>query len=184
MTIAVLGPKNTFSDLARKHHWPTSKPLYASSIAQVFEWVEKGKAKQGLVPVENSSSGAVRESSAELKKRKVQVTKKVSYAVDLALAGVKKVALSKLRIIYSHPQAILQCRPFLRKHCRKAVLIPAKSTALFLSRIKSIGNPDTVVIASRAAIKDAKLMVLKNSIQGRRKNVTFFALITPPRRSF
>ncbi|MBU1935291.1 prephenate dehydrogenase/arogenate dehydrogenase family protein, partial [Patescibacteria group bacterium] len=83
--IAVLGPKNTYSDMALKNYRPKIKPDYVSSIAEVFELIKKGKVKEGLVPIENSLTGSVRETLDELYHNNIWIEKVISQPIHLAL---------------------------------------------------------------------------------------------------
>ncbi len=175
--IAILGPKNTFSDLALKRRFPKASPRYVKSIKAVFEWVAKGRVEAGLVPLKNSLSGPVRETQQALKARKVKIVRVIAQPIHLTLAGFKKVSLSSLRAIYSHSQAFGQCRQFLRKKCPQAKLVSLASTAAALKRVKTKRTPFSAAIAAPSAIKTTRLTPLRAAIEDRAHNTTWFALI-------
>ncbi|PIZ71881.1 prephenate dehydratase [Candidatus Peregrinibacteria bacterium CG_4_10_14_0_2_um_filter_43_11] len=175
--IAILGPKNTYSDLALQSLYPNSKPYYATSITEVFELVENGRIKKGLVPLENSLTGSVRETLDELYSKKISISHVIKQPIHLALAGLKKVPLKSIEIIYSHPQPLLQSRQFIQKHCPKAITIPVGSTTEALRRIKGENNEHAVAIAAPIAVKANGLTIIRESIEDDHTNATTFALI-------
>ena len=175
--LAVLGPKNTFSDLAAQKYAPKSSVYYAPSINDVFDMVEKGMAKEGLVPMENSLSGSVRETLDELYSGNMWISKIIPQPIRLALIGNRKSVLNKISVIYSHSQPLLQCRNFLKKHCKNAVFVPVSSTTEALKRISEAGLSDSAAIASKTAAELMGLKVLKDGIEDFSGNTTYFAVI-------
>jgi prephenate dehydratase/prephenate dehydrogenase len=176
--VAILGPSGSYSEAALSEVRPGVKPLYLPTIASVFEAVEKGKVKSGLVPLENSSSGSVRETLDELYARKVSIHASHAHTVDLVLAGSKKGQLKALKRVYSHPQALLQCREFIKKHLSKAQMIPMPSTAAAVEFVGRTRDPEEGAIASLHAANLWDLEVLASGLQGKEDNVTTFVWIT------
>jgi len=160
--IAVLGPRNTYSDIAVSNYAPKAKVQYGSSINEVFELVQKGKVKEGLVPIENSTTGSVRETLDELYNFDVWTQKVIPQPIHLALVGPKKIPLSKIKTIYSHSQPLLQSKKFIRSMCKKASGIPVSSTAEALERVTRENREDTVAIAAPFVAKQYGLTVLRN----------------------
>lgn len=175
--IAILGPQNTFSDFALRRMDAKATPWYALSIPEVFELVAGGKVKAGLVPIENSSSGSVRETLDELYETDVHIERLVGLPVSLCVASTVEFPLKKISTVYTHAQALLQCRQFLKKHCSGAVLIPMPSTSAALERMINEDKEGTVAIASPEAVEAYHLKVLRQSVEDDRNNTTYFALI-------
>ena len=71
--IAILGPVNSFSDIALKESRKNENRWYTNSITEIFELVVKGKVQAGLVPLENSSTGYIRESLDDLYENNVHI---------------------------------------------------------------------------------------------------------------
>ncbi|MFH1012599.1 MAG: prephenate dehydratase [Candidatus Peregrinibacteria bacterium] len=184
--IAVLGPKNTYSDLALKRIRPKTKAYYAPSITDVFELVAKGKVKEGLVPIENSLTGSVRETLDELYDKNVWIGRVIAQPIHLALASTQKIPLKRIEVIYSHPQALLQCRQSIQKYCPQALTVPVESTVVALERVKRENQPhiaategaSIAAIAAPLAAKAVKLTIIHNSVEDDPHNATTFALIT------
>lgn len=174
---AVLGPRNTYSDIALRSARPCANAYFASSIGEVFEMVADGRVKEGLVPLENSLTGSVRETLDELYKKDVQITEVVSQSIHLCLAAAKKWPLQKIEVIYSHPQALLQCRQFLKTACPRAVAVPLTSTVAALDRVRQEQTAPVAAIAAALAAKAAGLALLRDRIEDGKNNVTCFAFI-------
>jgi prephenate dehydratase/prephenate dehydrogenase len=177
--LAILGPKDTHSDQVVKKHCPKASVWYAGSIASVIELVESGRIPVGLIPIENSTVGSVRQSLDELYVSEVWISKMVDMPIRHNIVGIKKTALKSVKTIYSHLQALLQCRRFLEKHCPQATLIPVGSTAAGITRVIRENNPHHVAIASPSAAKQHKLVALRSEVQDNKGNKTTFAFITP-----
>jgi prephenate dehydratase len=175
--IAILGPKNTYSELALRSYDRKAKPYYAKTISEVFELVASGKIQEGLVPLENSSSGSVRETLDELYHEPVGIDKVIAQKIELALVGQKKIALSRIKRIYSHQQPLLQSYAFIKKHCSAASLMPVFSTTEAIRRTIREGKGEVAAIASESAAKALGLTVLRHRIQDDNNNTTLFALI-------
>lgn len=175
--IAILGPPNTFSDMALKRFKKGENPWYAASITEAFELVESGKVKAGLVPIENSSTGSVRESQDELYESDVYMEEVFGLPITLSVVSTQQCSLREIKIVYSHPQALLQCRHFLKKYCPEATLVPMSSTSAALERVFNEDKAGTVAIVSPAALENHSLRVIKDAIEDSRENTTYFALI-------
>jgi prephenate dehydratase/prephenate dehydrogenase len=180
--IAILGPQNTYSDMALHRYKKDAKAWYASSIAEVFDLVKKGKVKEGLVPIENTTTGSVRETLDELYEEGVLIEDIIAQPVNLALAGIKKIPLSQIKNIFSHGQPLLQSRRFIKKKCKKASTIAVSSTAAALERVMMEGEETSAAIASPIAIKAFNLEVIQKSIEDDPENTTHFALIRKGKR--
>jgi len=175
--IAILGPQNTFSDLALRKFDKKANPWYALSIPEVFELVARGKVKAGLVPIENSSSGSIRETLDELYETNAYIEELIGLPVTLSVASTQDFSLKKINTVYTHAQALLQCRGFLKKYCSGATLVPMSSTSAALERMISEDKEGTVAIASPDAVEAYHLKTLKDSIEDDKDNTTYFALI-------
>lgn len=175
--IALLGPINTFSDQALKKFKPRENPWYTASIGEVFELVLDGKVKAGLIPIENTSTGSVRESLDDLYENNVYIDEVLTLPISLTIAGTKKCALRKVKTIYSHHQALLQCRRFLKKHCSRARQIPMSSTTAALERVFAEDKEGTMAVVSAMAAEIYHLKVIRESIEDKKGNTTYFAII-------
>lgn len=175
--IALLGPASSFSDLALKRFRQKENPWYTNSIAEIFELVVKGRVREGLIPLENSATGYVRESLDDLYDNNVHIEKVFSLPIHLSMVSTVDCPVRKVKTVYSHPQALLQCRLFLQKHCPKATLVPMSSTTAALERMFNEDKEGTVAIVSPLAVETYNLIIIKDSIEDDKNNTTHFALI-------
>lgn len=175
--IAILGPVNSFSDIALKRFRQNENPWYAASITEVFELVVSGKVKAGLIPLENSATGYVRESLDDLYENNVHIEEVTGLPIQLAMVSTVSCPVRNIKTVYSHAQALLQCRQFLKKNCPDAALVPMSSTTASLERMFNEDKEGTVAIVSPMAVETYNLRIIKNSVEDDKNNTTYFALI-------
>lgn len=175
--IAILGPANSFSDMALKRLKQNENPWYAASISEVFELVVKGKVKAGLIPLENSSTGYIRESLDDLYENNVHIEQVIGLPIHLSMVSTISCPVRKVKTVYSHAQALLQCRQFLKKYCPNAALVPMSSTTASLERMFNEDKEGTVAIVSPMAVETYNLRIIKDSVEDDKNNTTYFALI-------
>jgi len=174
MTIAYLGPADTFTHLAAiKRFGQQSDYVPCDSITEVFAEVERGGCAYGVVPIENSIEGAVNHTLDMFIDSDVRICSEVSLAVVHTLAS--RVPLSRVKQVYSNPQVFGQCRSWLERHLRGAELIEVSSTAK--AAVLAAQRPGAAAIATALAAKRHNLSVLANHIQDQARNVTRFLVI-------
>ena len=114
LAIAFLGPENTFSNQAALSKFGKSvQYIPKNSIAEVFEDVEKQKVSYGVVPIENSTEGAVTYTLDMFVNSGCQIYAVINLPAHQFLLSQSRP--EEIKVIYSHPQAIAQCRGFLHK---------------------------------------------------------------------
>lgn len=176
MICGYLGPQGSYSDLALREAFPTLTPKAFDTFSEIIEAVDSGHLERGILPVENSTEGAVTlvmDSLLTLKKASVQA--EVIYMVCHHLFS-EDGRMENVMIAYSHPQAIEQCRHFFRMHYPHIRLVPCESTsaACLLAREK---GPGTAAIASQWAGSHHGLTSIKGNIQDNQFNQTRFVLL-------
>lgn len=110
------GERGAWSEMACLAWDERLVPVPCRSFADVFDEVERGAFDRGVVPVENSLGGAVVDVSDLLIARHLSLVGEVVLPVRQCLLALPGVRLSHLRTVYSHPQALAQCRAFLAAH--------------------------------------------------------------------
>ena len=172
--VAYLGPEFSFSHLAAIERFGSSADLApVSTIAAVFEDVNRGHATYGIVPIENSTDGRVVDTLSMFTRLPVRICGEIQLAIHLhLLANCPRGEISE---IYSKPQALSQCREWLARNMPKARLIEvtSTSTAAQLARTK----PGAAAVASAQAAVRNGLQVIAESIEDNPNNVTRFAVI-------
>src|SRR5438477_8015239 len=177
LTVAYLGPEGTFTHAAARDQFGAAATLTpVESIPQVFAEVEHRRADFGVVPVENSTEGAVTSTLDLLVESPLQITAEVLLDVRQCLLS-RAAELSDVRRVLSHPQGLAQCRHWLGEHLPQVAIEETPST----SRAAELAaaDPHAAAIASRMAAERYELRVLAADIQDVTANVTrFFVLGT------
>ncbi|MFH1284139.1 MAG: prephenate dehydratase [Candidatus Peregrinibacteria bacterium] len=179
--IAVLGPKNTFSDIAADKFLKKSglklKKLFARDIDEVFSVVEKGKAVMGIAPVENALHGTVRETLDCLFQSKVHIISEISLPVHHCLISLSNSNTRGIKRILSHYQALGQCKKYLKKHFPNASLESFQSTTAAIKRLQNSSDKSIAVIAPEVAANQNGLRILAKNIEDKKDNATVFVII-------
>ncbi len=184
LRIAYLGPEATFTQqasLAAFGSQMTHVPL--PTIPEVFAAVERGEAEHGVIPIENSTEGAVFHSLDMLVDSPLKIVSQVYLPIEHCLIGPGR--LEGVERVYSKDQAIGQCRDWLAVHLPQAELIPVHSTAGAVQTAKA--ESGSAAIASAVASTTYDVPILARGIQDRSDNTTrFFVLgkeVSRPSRS-
>jgi chorismate mutase/prephenate dehydratase len=176
LTIAYLGPVATWSHQAAREKFGASVEYSAqSSIAEVFNVVARGKADYGVVPIENSTEGAVSYTLDQFMDSELRVCAQFSLKIENNL--LSKVPRAEIKVVYTHPQVIGQCRQWLRHNLPHVDLIEVSST----TRAADLASkePHAAAIAGSMAAEVYGLNILDTSIQDSPNNTTRFLVIGP-----
>lgn len=179
LVVAFLGPLGTFSEeAATKQFGGLSAPMQCASIDEVFRQVESGVASYGVVPVENSTEGAVGRTLDLLTQTQLQICGEVELAVHHHLMA-KHENLSDLHTIYSHSQSLAQCHEWLDKNVLQASRQSVVSNADAASKVKeSEDTKGVAAIASKRAAELFGLTILAENIEDDPKNTTRFLVLS------
>jgi chorismate mutase/prephenate dehydratase len=129
LTVAYYGPAGTNTHLAALRRFGSGAQfLPEESIADVFLAVEKKQAELGVVPVENSSAGVVPDALDAFSSTRLKICAEVYLEAEHFLLS-KAPSLSEVKRLYSHPQALAQCRNWLRANLPHVETVEAASTA-------------------------------------------------------
>jgi chorismate mutase/prephenate dehydratase len=175
LRVAYLGPHGTFSEAAVFQRFgQATEGMPADSIDGVFAAVENGAANYGLVPVENSTEGAIGRTLDLLLSSNLQICGEVLLQVHQCLLSGEN-DLSLIRKVYSHPQSFGQCTGWLNTHLPHAERITASSNA-DAARLAAEESFAAAVAGERAA-EHFKLKVLVPNIEDDARNTTRFLVI-------
>lgn len=156
--------------------------LPCTEFRDAFEAVDTGAATHAVLPVENSLEGTVAPVNDLLLDHDLTVTEEYLLPVAHCLIGNPRSTLPAVRSVYSHPQALGQCRRFLSQHPDWRQ-IPAYDTAGSVKMVRDRHRTDEAAIASRRSAKIYGMKVLAEDIQTDQGNTTrFFVLEKHPRR--
>lgn len=172
--VAYLGPKYSFTHFAALERFGKSADLIpVSTIASVFEEVNRGHVDFGLVPIENSTDGRIVDTLDMFTRLPLRICGEVLVSIHHNL--MSRCPRSEITEIYSKPQALSQCRDWLARNMPDARLVEVTSTsaAAQLARDK----PGAAAVASRQAAVEYDLQIVAEKIEDNKHNVTRFAVI-------
>lgn len=174
--IAFLGPAGTFTHAAaRELFGPSADYANVSTIDGVFEAVRYGDCAYGVVPIENSTEGSVTNTVDSLiDSDEIVIGRELHLAVNQCLISTAT-DLASIERVYSHPQALAQCRGWLAAHLRRAHCIQAASTAAAVQQ--ATDDSGAAAIASRLAAHLYGVPILREQIQDIADNTTRFAVL-------
>lgn len=176
LKVAYLGPEATFTYMAALKKFGSSlEKLECKSIAEVFTEVERDRASYGVVPIENSTEGAVNYTLDMFVDSDLKICSEEYLAIHHNLLSFGKDTAS-IKRIWSHPQVFAQCSNWLETHLPKVEFIPVESTstaAWLVTKKKS-----QAAIASKAAAEKYNLNILAQSIEDSSHNITRFLVIS------
>jgi chorismate mutase/prephenate dehydratase len=175
LRVAYLGPHGTFSEAAMYQRFgQASQGLPADSIDGVFAAVESGAANYGLVPVENSTEGAVGRTLDLLLGSDLKICGEVLLQVHQCVMSNES-DLSLIRKVYSHPQSFGQCQSWLHAHLPHVERVTAASNA-DAARLAAEESFSAAIAGAQAA-EHFKLKVLAENIEDDARNTTRFLVI-------
>ena len=175
LTIAYLGPEGTFTEAAAlKRFGSAIKEQSCATIDEVFRTVASGSVHYGMVPVENSSEGAVGRTLDLLMDSTLQICGEVILPIHQCLL-CQQSELSAIKSVYSHPQSFGQCQGWLNTHLPHAARIPVASNAE-AARLAA-ENPHSAAIAGIQAAALFGLKVLIENIEDDASNTTRFLVL-------
>jgi prephenate dehydratase len=176
--VAFQGELEAYSEAAIAQHFGSVyEPIPCNTFCDVLERVRDGTADYGCLPIENSTTGAIRESQELLGEfsEKVSICGEVRLRIRHCLLGVPGGSLEKIRIVYSHPQALAQCHKFLEDF--KVTAESFYDTAGAARFIAQQGDPALAAIASRQAAARYGLIILRAGIESNPHNTTRFLVL-------
>ncbi len=177
MRIAFQGEPGAYSEAAALRFSDHADLLPCESFEDVFASVASGKASHGILPVENSIGGSIHRNYDLLLEHDLPIVGEVTLPITHNLMALPGTALSDVRRILSHPQALAQCERFLRG--MSGVSVEATyDTAGSAKLVKEQQLTDAAAIASGRAAKVFGLEILRAEIQDYSDNITRFLLVS------
>ncbi|MBU0937270.1 MAG: chorismate mutase [Spirochaetes bacterium] len=175
VTAAFQGEHGSYSEAAVLRWQPDAVPVPQQSFADIFEGLEAGTFDYGVVPVENSLGGIVGEVNNLLLSGNVEVVRALDMNISHCLLMVPGSDFREIRSVYSHGQALSQCREFIsRNHLEPVVYYDTAGAAKMLARKQLKG---AAAIAGELAARLYNLEIVKEDIQGQGKSRTRFFVI-------
>jgi len=176
--VAYLGPEGSFTHQAAESRFGAmSDYLALDSIRSVFEAVDTGRARFGVVPLENNQEGVVSETIDLLGATDLHITAEVPLPIHFAFA-TKCESLSQVKKIYSKDIGFKQCKKFLREsfNGEKIEYIPVNSTSK-AAKI-ALEEESSAAMCSHIAARMHNLPILFDNVEDSTDNFTRFLIIS------
>ena len=177
--LAFLGPAGTNTEQAGLTYDPEATLLPFAPIPAVAAAVESGQADECVVPIENSLEGSVTDTLDLLvHDSTLSIRRELVLSISHHLVANEGAATTDVKVIYSHPQALAQCRLYLADHFPDAEVVASLSTAAAVQKMKTGGLEAGAIATERASvIYGAK--VLARGIEDSPNNMTRFVVLAP-----
>jgi chorismate mutase/prephenate dehydratase len=175
--VAFQGERGAYSESAVYTFFGASvdvKPC--RDLAEVFENVDKQETQSGVVPVENSLEGSVNQTYDLFLTHDLKVCGEIILKISHCLIANPNTTLEAVKTVYSHPQALAQCRSFLERLGRE--LIPTYDTAGSVKMLKEKGLKDAAAVASERAAELYGMKILAREIEDTPANYTRFFVLS------
>ena len=172
--VAFLGPVGSFGHLAARHHFGASTgfiPVHPQ--VDIFTEVEAGRADYGVVAIENSLQGTVRDVLERLQHTPLWICAETFQPIEHHL--LSKSPLTEIRRVYSHPQPFAQCRAWISRYLSHADQIEVVSTSEAAQLASQ--EPAAAAIASELASEIYQVPIVANAIMDEPDNTTRFFII-------
>jgi chorismate mutase/prephenate dehydratase len=173
--VSYLGPEGTFSEQAvRKHFGQAVEAMAEGSVDDAFRRCESGAVQFTVVPVENSTEGAVGRTLDLLLLTPLRICAEIELRVQQNLLSTEK-DFSSIRKVYSHSQSLAQCNGWLRRNLPQAERVPVASNAEAALRASKEGG--VAALAGEAAGLRYGLNALARSVEDDPTNTTRFLVL-------
>ena len=177
-SVAVSGVEGAYAQIAAEKMFKMPFILYMNSFQGVFAAVDSGLAQYGVVPIENSTAGSVKQVYDLMISHNFSIVRSVRLKIDHNLLVNEGTKLEDIREIYSHEQAISQCAGFLKTLGKDVKVIPMENTARAAELVANSGRTDVAALSSRSCIDLYGLKCLKYAVQDQGNNYTRFLCIS------
>lgn len=176
VTVSYLGPVGTFSEKAAiKHFGEGAATLPCPSIDEVYRAVESGAADFGVVPVENSTEGAVGRSLDLMPQSTMKICGEVLVRIHHHLMSRTQADFKAINRVFSHGQSLAQCHEWLNHNLPNAERVAVSSNAEAARRASL--EPGSAAVAGDTAATHYGLTVLASNIEDEPNNTTRFLIL-------
>jgi len=173
--ISFQGERGAYSEAASISYFEDEiETIPCSTFAEALKNTENDTSDYSILPIENSLEGSVGESNDLLLSTNLNVVGEIYHRIHHCLIGIGSV--SDIDTIYSHPQALGQCRQFIQENSLKS--IPSYDTAGSVKIIKDLNKKNVACIASKNAAKIFDVPIIKKGIEDNVNNYTRFLIFS------
>jgi prephenate dehydratase len=170
--IAFQGVAGANSDMACRQAYPYMETMAFPSFEEAMLAVENGVADLCMIPIENSRAGRVTEIHNLLQETNLSIVGEHFQRIEHNLVAPKGAKLEDIREVYSHPQALMQCR----ENVKKLKLTPKEysNTAVAAHDVATWSDKTKAAISSKLAAELYGLEILKGNFEDAANNITIF----------
>jgi chorismate mutase/prephenate dehydratase len=177
LKVAFQGERGAYSESAVYTYFGDEAEVKpCRDLTEVFESVDKQEVPVGVVPVENSLEGSVNQTYDLFLTHNLKVSGEIIIRISHCLIANPTTSLEAVKTVYSHPQALAQCRSFLER--LGSDLIPTYDTAGSVKMLKEKGLKDAAAVASEKAAEIYGMKILAREIEDTPTNYTRFFVIS------
>lgn len=172
------GESGSYSEASARIQYPD--PSYSfipfRSFRELFDGVENSVVDLAVVPIENSTEGSINETYDLLVEKPLYAIGEIYQKIHHCLIIDKNSSPDEISVVYSHPQALAQCRKYIQKKHLES--IPMYDTAGSVKFIKETHNTSAAAIASKHAAQIYDMKVVEEDIEDNSNNFTRFLIIS------
>ncbi len=177
MTVGYQGEEGAYSEEALYRLFPEATPQPFPAFEDVFDALQDGAIRRAVIPIENSLFGSVHINYDLLRDHAVHIVGEGNLAIRHHLMATPGASLEEIRHVHSHPQALGQCRVFLRERLNAARPVPAHDTAGAARLVAERGDTGHAAIASKRAAETYGLQILASGVESNMHNQTRFLVL-------
>lgn len=175
----ILGPAGTYSHEAAKEYIGDASVAFAETISAAVQAVQSDRTTSGIVPVENSIQGTVVEALDALYAEEMIIEDELVLDVNHVLCALERPQSNEdIRVIYSHAQALGQCREYLARHYPGVPQVATASTAAAMQKIVDQKDMSALAVGSEFSAELHGLTVIDRDIQDVEGNQTRFVVFS------
>ena len=175
--VACQGVEGAYSQQACEKIFRHPEITYLQTFKDVFDAIENGQCRYGILPIENSLAGSVNSVYDQMASHRFHIVRSTRIKIDHTLLGLPGAKTEDIREVYSHEQAIQQCAGFLSRHPEWHVNA-CTNTAAAASMVARSGRKEVAAISSPVCAELYGLQCLESGIQNNSNNHTRFICIS------
>lgn len=178
--IAFLGPKGSYSHLAARQyaarHFEQFIEIGCAKFSDIFEQIETGHGDYAVVPLENTSSGAINDVYDLLQNTRLSIVGEMNIPIDHCLLSATPTRLEDIQTVYSHPQPFQQCSQFIQGYPHWKIEY-CESTSAAMEKVAELNSPTAVALGSEAGGALYNLTSLARNLANQSQNITRFIIL-------
>ena len=175
--VACQGVEGAYAQIACEKIFKSPFIMYFKNFDGVFNAIDQGLCKYGILPIENSTAGSVKKVYDLMIHHNFSIVRTFRLKVDHNLLSLPGTEIKNIKEIYSHEQAISQCSEFLKQFTGVKV-IPVENTAVAAKMVAESGRLDVAALSSRNCAELYSLVNLAANVQDKGNNQTRFICIS------